>query len=157
MRPTTSVIPLAAALAVILLGSTSSFARDERVGQYGPFSILRVYDGNDTTRCVAATGSGQSTMRVSVSYDKKYAISVPGVRRNNKLLMYVEPPDGDDISFPALSDGNRSWGSLDAAQFRNFLRIKNNIVITVDGVTFSYPIGSTSLSELNKRLEQCNR
>jgi hypothetical protein len=157
MHSIPSVTRLAAALAVALLGSTSSFAREERVGQYGSFTILRVYDGNDSTRCVAATGSGQSTMRVSVSYDKQYAISVPGVRRNNKLLMYVEPPDGDDISFAAQSDGNRSWGSLNAAQFRNFLRIKDAIVVSVDGVTFSYPIGSTSLPELNRRLEQCNR
>jgi hypothetical protein len=78
-------------------------------------------------------------------------------RRNAKLPMYVEPPDGDDISFPAQSDGNRSWGSMDAGQFRNFLRIKNTIVVTVDKVTFSYPIGSTSLAEVARRLEQCNK
>jgi hypothetical protein len=36
---------------------------------------------------VAATGSGRFTLRVSVPDDPKYAISVPGVRRSNPLLM----------------------------------------------------------------------
>jgi hypothetical protein len=82
---------------------------------------------------------------------------VPGVARKANLLMYVEPPDGDDISFPGQSDGNRSWGSLNASQFRNFLRIRENIVVMVDNVAFSFQIGSTSLPELARRLDQCNQ
>ena len=123
----------------------------------GPFTILRVYDGNDSTRCVATIGSGPSVFRLSISYDKKYAISVPGVRKNSKLIMYIDPPDGDDISFAAQSNGSRSWGDMDAKQFRNFLRIKNEISVQVDGVKFNYLIGTTSLAEVARRTEQCNR
>jgi hypothetical protein len=143
-------------LALAMLCSSNSFARDEKVGQVGPFSILRVYDGNDSTRCIFSIGSGQSVLRVSISYDKKYLISVPGVRKASNLIMYIDPPDGDDISFGAQSDGMRSWGGMSASQFRNFLRIKNEISVEVDGVRFNYLIGNTSLAEVARKTEQCN-
>jgi hypothetical protein len=109
-----------------------------------------------TIRCVASLGSGQSVLRLSISYDKKYMISTPGVGKNSNLIMYIEPVDGDDISFNAQSDGRRTWGSLDAQQFRNFLRIKNEISVQVDGVKFNYLIGNTSLAEVARKTEQCN-
>jgi hypothetical protein len=153
-----SLIKLVSILFISLLFSSNSFAQsEERVDQVGPFTIFRVFDGNDSTRCVASIRNGQSVFRFSISYDKKYSMSAPGVRKNSNLIMYVEPPDGDDISFTAQSDGNRSWGSLDAKQFRNFLRIKNNIVVYVDNVKFNYPIGNTSLAEVARKTEQCNR
>lgn len=158
MNSNPTVTKLLMTLALSTLCSSTSFARsEERAGQVGPFTILRVYDGNNSTRCVASIGSGQSVMRISISYDKKYAISVPGVRKNAKLIMYIEPPDGDDISFAATSDGNRSWGDIDAKQFRNFLRIKNEISVQIDGVKFNYLIGSTSLAEVARKTEQCNK
>lgn len=147
-----------ATLAVSMLGSAGSFARaEEKFGQVGPFTILKVYDGNDSTRCVASIRSGKSVLRISMSYDKKYSISVPGVLKNAKLIMYIDQPDGDDISFAAQSDGTRSWGDLDANQFRNFLRIKNEISVQIDGVKFKYPIGKTALADVAKKAEQCNQ
>jgi hypothetical protein len=153
-----TVIKLLTTLAISMLFSSTGFAAsEEKVGQVGLFTILRIFEGNDSTRCIASIGSGQSVLRLSISYDKKYAISTPGVRKNSKLIMYIDPPDGDDISFAAQSDGKRSWGSMDAGQFRNFLRIKNEISVQVDGVKFNYPIGTTSLAEVAKKTEQCNK
>jgi hypothetical protein len=144
--------------AISAIFNSVSYARGEdKVGQVGPFTILRVYDGNDTTRCVAALGSGTSLFRFSISYDKKYAISVPGVAKSNKLIMYIEPPDGDDISFPARSDGDRTFGDVDAKQFRNFLRIKNQIVVMVENKRFAFPIGNTALPEVARKTEECNK
>ena len=158
MGGNTTMSKLLGTLVVSMLCSSNSFARaEEKAGQVGPFTIFRVYDGNDSTRCVASIGSGQSVLRISISYDKKYAISVPGVRKNAKLMMYIEPPDGDDISFAATSDGNRSWGDIDAKQFRSFLRIKNEISVQIDGVKFNYLIGNTSLAEVARKTEQCNK
>jgi hypothetical protein len=146
------------ALVISMLCSPTSFAySEERVGQVGPFTILRVYEGNDSTRCTAHIGSGQSFFRMSISYDKKYSISTPAVRKNSNLIMYVDPPDGNDISFAAQSDGRRTWGFMDAQQFRNFLRIKNEISVQVDGVKFNYLLGNTSLAEVARKTEQCNR
>jgi hypothetical protein len=148
---------LLGAIAISMFCSSASFARnEEKVGQVGPFTILRVYDGNDSLRCVAALGSGRSLFRFSVSYDKKYAISVPGVAKSNNLMMYIEAPESDDISFPARSDGTRTFGDLDAKQFRNFLRNKKEIVVHVENTKYVFPIGNTSLAEVAKRTEQCN-
>jgi hypothetical protein len=51
----------------------------------------------------------------------------------------------------------RSWGNVDTKQFRNFLRIKEGIVVFVDDVKFGYRIGNTSLAEVARKTEQCNR
>jgi hypothetical protein len=140
--------------------STASYAiTTEKFSTVGSFDVVRAYDGNDYTRCYATLGSGRTMVRFGYSIvTKQFAITVPGNRKFKGVTMYVEPLDGDDLTFPAESDGTRTWafmGVRGAQQLERFLRVRDKITVHIDNASYNFPIGKTSMTEVANQLQQC--
>lgn len=148
--------------ATALVDTEARANTNEKFATVGPFEIIRIYEGQDFTRCAASLGQGSGMLRIAYNAERKYTVSVPGVKKSSDLMMYIEgPEDVDDISFKAQSDGNRTWGNLDKKQVKDFVRTKKQIRVFVnqdnspDQKTFTWPIGNTSLAEVVSKVEQC--
>lgn len=148
--------------ATALVGTEVRANTNEKFATVGPFEIIRIYEGQDFTRCAASLGQGSGMLRIAYNAERKYTVSVPGVKKSSNLMMYIEgPEDVDDISFKAQSDGNRTWGNLDKQQVKDFARTKKQIRVFVnqdnspDQKTFTWAIGNTSLAEVVSKVEQC--
>ncbi len=159
-RPCTGTVAILGPLlacAASLTGTESLANTNQKFGNVGPFEIIRIYEGNDYTRCAASMGKGNGMLRISYTYDGKTIVSVPGTKKSDTLIMYMDPPGdvGYDLSFPAKSDGSRSWADIDTQQLKTVLRIKKVISVQIDGKKFAWNIGNTSLVDVLAKVKQC--
>ena len=144
----------------IVIGATlasapvSAGAYSEEVAEkVGPFVIHRIFDDGNFNRCAATLQQGKNFLRVAQRYDGVYSISVPGVRKSKKLVMDFH--DMESFSYPANTDGNRTWAAWDNFGVETLKNAQESINISVGGRDFSWNIGKTSMRRVMAAVEDC--
>lgn len=147
---------LAAAIvttSALATSATRADAADEVFGKSGPFIIHRIYDDNGFNRCAATLQPGKNMLRIAYTFDHVYSISVPGVRKSNSLTMDFN--DMETFSFPAKTDGKRTWAAWDDLAVNVLKNAQESINISVGGRDFSWNIGRTSMRQVLASVEDC--
>lgn len=132
---------------------TRAEAADEVYGKKGPFTIHRIYANGGFHRCAATLQPGKNMLRIAYTFEHLYSISVPGVRKSKSLTMDFN--DMESFSFPAKTDGERTWATWDDAAVNVLKNAQESINISVGGKDFSWNIGNTSMRQVLAVVEDC--
>ncbi len=138
---------------ILATSVTRAEAEDEVFGKSGPFTIHRIYDNNGFNRCAATLQPGKNMLRIAYTFDHVYSISVPGVRKSNSLTMDFN--DMESFSFPAKTDGKRTWAAWNDLAVNVLKNAQESINISVGGRDFSWNIGRASMRQVLASVEDC--
>jgi hypothetical protein len=127
--------------------------REEEVERLGPFIIHRIFEKGVFHRCAATLQPGKNMLRVAWTLDHVYSISVPGTKKGKKLTMDFN--DMESFSFPAATNGVRTWAAWDNAAVETLRGTQESINISVNGKDFSWNIGNTSMRRVMAAVEDC--
>lgn len=144
---------ICAASALATSATRAEAYAEEVFGKSGPFIIHRIFEGSEFNRCAATLKPGKNMLRIAYTFDHVYSISVPGVRKAKSLTMDFN--DMESFSFPAKTDGKRTWAAWDEFAVNVLKNSQESINISVGGRDFSWNIGRTSMRQVLAAVEDC--
>ncbi|WP_295442491.1 hypothetical protein [uncultured Thiodictyon sp.] len=125
-------------------------AKETKVGQVGPFAIIKFTDDWDGkfNRCIASLDPLPTMLRFSLNNKRMYSVSVPAVATvPNPLVLIFDFNFANQgaYSYDAKTDGKRLWAFFDEANLADIIKKgPAKLVIKVGQKTFqwSYPKGT---------------
>lgn len=142
-----------------LLGAMAlapALAQDTTFGKVGPFLIQKVAIGGKFDRCAATLEPGPSMLRIAFNSKREYTFSIPaGPKTPGPLTMQIDLGKGAKLSYPAGTDGKRTWVIVPLADVTKIMDIKKTITVKAGSSQNSWQIGNIDLVDVFAKMEDC--
>jgi len=149
LRKTLLTLGLGLALAA------GAFAQSQKVAQSGPFAIDKISEKGRFDRCAATLQPGPNMLRIAWNKDHVYTISVPASKLITGRLKMTFKSGARDLSYNALTDGSRTWATIDTPGIEAIMSTKGTIRININQTPYSWPIGRTNMEDVLSAVEDC--
>lgn len=156
MKNTGIAIGAALLFISLLVPAAQAQRRDERVGNVGNVTVLRVWEGGRFDRCYGMVPGIGGGARLFWNVRRDYILTVPGVGTGQALNVAISTPRGMIQTGGAIA-GGRTVITLNQRQAEQLMSLRRAFEVDVQGTIFPYTLQGVTMEDVFVAVENCAR